>query len=185
VKTSAACLRHRLWYRVGLVLVLVFTAGCTQATGMGGWIPSVVLVDPSGDTPQRATFGFAFYRDTSDPDSPAFTGLLRGTYHDPRVPDHPKDDVIFKGEGVLRHAATPSPGAPSEVTGCLTGSPTYRSQNRYLPGTGTLLLTVCDRQDPVTGGTIVGDYISISATTGPFMGYTNSGFVKGGKITVK
>jgi hypothetical protein len=184
MKQRAACLRHRTWCLVGLVLVLVVTVGCTGATGMG-WIPSVLAVDPSGDTLQRATFGFAFYRDPSDADSPAFTGLLRGSYHDPRVPDNPKDDVDLKGEGMLRQAATPPPRAPADVTGCLTGSPTYQSQNPSLPGTGTLLLTVCDRQDPVTGGVIVDDYISIKVIDGPFVGYVNQGFVQGGNITVR
>jgi hypothetical protein len=158
--------------------------GCTQATGMG-WIHSVVPIDPTSGTPQKATFGFAFYRDTSDPESPAFTGLLRGSYHDPLVAGDPRDDVDFKGEGVLSHPTSRPAGAPADVTGCMIGSPTYRSQNRDNLGTGTLLLTVCDREDPVTGETIVNDYISIQVTTGPFMGYTNEGFVEDGNITVR
>jgi hypothetical protein len=166
------------------ILFALILVGCTQATGMG-WIQSVVPVDLTGETPQKATFGFAFYRDTSDPDSPAFTGLLRGSYHDPRLADNRTDDVDFKGEGVLSHSTTPPAGAPADVTGCLTGSPTYESQNTYLPGTGTLLLTICDREDPVNGGAILNDYISIKVITGPFMGYTNNGFVEGGNITVK
>jgi hypothetical protein len=168
----------------GLLLVLVFATGCTQATGMG-WIQSAVPVDLSADTPQKATFGFAFYRSTSDPDSPAFTGILRGSYRDPRLADNPADDVDFKGEGEVRRPATRPPGVPADVIACLTGSPTYQSQNPALPGTGTLLLTVCDRRDPVTQAVIVGDYVAISVITGPFKGYNNSGLVQGGNIMVK
>jgi hypothetical protein len=46
------------------------------------------------------------------------------------------------------------------------------------------LLHVCDREDPFTGAEIGDDYISISITTGPYMGYTKAGLVQG-NITVR
>lgn len=179
--------KHRWVPIVAFIVFALLLVGCTQATGMG-WIQPVVPGDVTGEAPQKATFGFTFYRDTSDPDSPAFTGIFRGSYHDPLTPDDPTDDVDFKGEGVLRRSASPPPGAPSDVTNCLVGSPPYEAQNPHLPPnlprTGTFLLHVCDREDPFTGAEIDDDYISISITTGPYMGYTKAGLVQG-NITVR
>jgi hypothetical protein len=56
-------------------------------------------------------------------------------------------DVAFKGTGKMNPcSADPrcQRTTPPSKGGCLTGEPTYQSQNPKVPGSGTLLLIVCD-----------------------------------------
>lgn len=156
---------------------LAFTA--CQATGQG-WMRSNVPT-------QKATFGFVLDGATS---------TLSGSYHDPQgqVLNTSTNivrtaDVWFKGTGVVRNGPPPSDSpllCPSDSLGSsdpgklLFGFPTYDSQNPNSPGSGEFFLIVCDMGH---GGT-VGDFVAISVLSGPYAGYTNSGPVEGGNLTV-
>lgn len=145
---------------VSLILtpaVLVLT-GC-QASGMG-WLQS------SAVPTEKATFGFVF---------DGTTGTFSGSYHDPQgMVATGVVEVDLKGTGVVREGPPGAGGAP-----CLLGTPTYKSQNRQLPGSGTLDLLVCDLGEPGVGS---GDFISIQVLTGPYAGYGNAGVLEGGNI---
>jgi hypothetical protein len=149
--------------RRALVVLLPFallTSGCT-ATGMG-WIPSQLS---PGD---KATFGFTFDDTTS---------TFSGSYHDPQgMTVAGVVDVAFKGTGKLNPcSADPrcQRTAPPSKGGCLTGEPTYQSQNPKVPGSGTLLLIVCDGDSNGDVTLEGGDSILVQVDTGPYMGYTN------------
>jgi hypothetical protein len=122
-----------------------------------GWIPTASLSDPTA----KATFGFVY---------DGTTQTFSGSYHDNAL------GVAFKGTGVLK--AGPPPAGLKVKGGCLVGEPTYDSQNPARAGSGSLFLMVCD----LDGFGFV-DFILIEVTTGPFVGYKNSG-IPSGNITV-
>jgi hypothetical protein len=164
----------RRWLLPGLLPALLLASGC-QATGMG-WIPSTDGVD-------KATFGFVFDSTTT---STTTSTTLSGSYHDPQgATTSGVVDVAFKGTGVVRPCKAGDPActrAPANAKGgCLTGEPSYTSQNPKIPGGGMFFLLVCDLDG--TGGAGL-DFIFIQVDSGPYMGYTNLGDPQG-NITVK
>ena len=156
----------RRWgWRLAVVINAVVLSACTEATGMG-WIPS------SAVPTDKATFGFVF---------DATTSTLSGSYHDPDGQIAGLIvEVAFKGTGVMK----PKPPPPDLGDyGCVGGNPSYDSQNRNLPGSGTFILLVCDL-DHFMKPNPTQDVIFITVDAGPYFGYQNSGVVQGGNITV-
>jgi hypothetical protein len=150
--------RRRLVGLTGLLTVALLLAGC-RGTG-GGWIP--------GRFDEKASFGFNF-QVIEVQDLPT---RLAGSYDD--------GPVEFKGQGHLKRTAPP-PRFPATIP-CISGEPTYQSQNPSKPGTGKLSLTMCDLGEP---GASPGDFISVIVLTGPYMGYQNENFVAGGNLQVQ
>jgi hypothetical protein len=154
---SEGCVKSRRLLPVVGLLSAWFLTAC-QANGMG-------MVNTSC-TPGSsiANLGFVY-------DGTTFT--WSGSYQDHCFP------VAFNGTGVM-HTQSPPPNAPARMQECLIGEPTYQPQDSSLPG-GYFNLIVCDSGNPQN---TPGDYIAIQVTTGPYAGYTNSGFVRSGNIVV-
>jgi hypothetical protein len=108
----------------------------------------------STDPTEKATFGFVY---------DGATQTLSGSYI-----DH-AGGVSLKGTGIMRPA--PPPVGMNVKGGCILGEPMYESRERTNAGTGLLTLIVCDAEG--------GDFVGIIVTSGPFMGYQNSGSPSG------
>jgi hypothetical protein len=168
--------RKRRWILFALFPAALLLSAC-QATGVG-WIPS--SVDPTA----KATFGFSY--DVSSTDG---ASSLSGSYHDPQGQTvFGVVDVSLKGTGQLRGCDRSDPAcqaAPAATKGgCLTGVPTYRSQNPGLPGGGDFSLLVCDVDGDGQVSPTGADFLSIAVISGPYTGYHDEGNPQG-NITVK
>jgi hypothetical protein len=141
---------HRPLALAGIVLVAALAGAGCKATG-GGYIPS-------NNGAKKATFGFV-WQTTEDPDK----YLAQGSWVDGSV------RFKLKGGTFLTF--------PNE---CGTGMGTYVSTNKAYPGSGDLLMTVCDYGEP---GPSNGDTICVVTLGGPFA-YSNAGELRGGNLQV-
>jgi hypothetical protein len=147
--------RRRLVLAIGALGAAAALAGCS-ATG-GGQL--------AGINAQKATFAFSWVETVeSNGSSNVFQGNLAGTYLDGYV------KLRFTGSTMSFM------GEP-----CTSVMGTYTSTNRAYPGSGSASLHVCDNGQGQSG---TGDTFSISLTSGPYAGYSNSGTITHGNITI-
>jgi hypothetical protein len=174
----------RTWSRLAAVAlpILVMSAACADATGMGFYQSC------DANPTDKATFGFSWQSD----------GHFQGAYHDPAGPTNIPTcrPVKLQGDGNVQTFVGVCPLDPPQTsTNLMIGTLRYTSQDPKVsdcvptPSGGCeenlLTLTVCDtgHNDPVTGKR-VGDFIMIDIVSGPFAPYHNEGTVEGGNITV-
>lgn len=149
-----------------LAILAVAVAGCaTDFTG-GGTIASTDL-NPA----DHANFGFT-YKIT---DTTTGAGNAHGAYHDPTDPTFTNGGVKFKFDGLL--FGDTAPGTLCTVNG-IAGILNYTSQNPNYPGSGSVFLSACDDGQPG----ISNDDIEVDVLTGPYTGYSDTGFLTGGNL---
>ena len=151
---------------------LVMSA-CT-ATG-GGTLQSACgsSATPSATAGPVATFGFA-YDDVSGTFSGNLQDLCAG--------------VNLTGAGPLAPTTQDPPAvfqqiAPGALIGCVAGTATYQSQNRANPGSGSLNIFGCGLSGQLQTAGL--DFVSITVTSGPFVGYMNQGLLQQGSLVVR
>ena len=99
------------------------------------------------------------------------TGKAQGFYHDKSaVIGQTPVPVRFKFNGILS-SQTQGPDH------CIQGTLGYISQDKDYPGSGAVDVQGCDNGEP--SGPSNGDTLTVTVTSGPYTGYTNSGTVKG------
>ncbi|MEA2404199.1 MAG: hypothetical protein QOE08_846 [Thermoleophilaceae bacterium] len=148
--------------RAPLLAVLVLAAavlpGCyaTKFTG-GGQITSGSNFS-AGKASARSAGGSANYGFTYD----AVKGNLAGTYRDGDVAmsltGNPTFDYYSDGD-----------------ENCMSADGNYRSTNPRQRGDGTLHIYACDNGE----GRGSYDYLEVQVNSGPFEGYSNSGYTRG------
>ena len=139
--------------------------GCTATKGTGGgWIPSTV---PG----EKATFGFEGHCDPRGL-QPPLGCTPRGTGH--------YDDKAANVQMQLVQLG------PTFGITCQGTTVEYRSTERMRPGSGTATVSVCDNDTLPAGPDVarLADKFSITVISGPYTGYTNTGFVLGGNIKI-
>jgi hypothetical protein len=151
--------------------------GC-QASGGG------TALSACGTTRAPATFGFTFQGSDAQ-GFPAF-GTFTGTYRDPGA-------CQFRGGVAMRGAGHPvppdSPLGPPSAGSAGAFFVDYESTNPANPGTGQFMVFVSDSGVHGPAST-AGDSFTIAVLNGPYgptetyPGYSNSGFVQQGNITV-
>jgi hypothetical protein len=174
----------RTWSGLAAVTlpILVMSAACADATGMGFYQSC------DANVADKATFGFSWQSD----------GHFQGAYHDPAGSTNIPTcrPVKLKGDGNMGTFVGTCPVDPPQTSvNFMMGTLKYTSQDPNVPDCvptpfggcedNLLTLTVCDtgHNDPATGQR-VGDFIMIDIISGPFAPYHNEGFVEGGNITV-
>ena len=159
---------------LGLAASVFLLAGCltTATKGTGdGWISSVV---PG----EQAHFTFAVSCDPKSEPCTMEASKVSGRFED-------------KGTGMKIRLDTVSAVTDLADPRCQTGSFTYTSEVRSLPGSGTGTATVCDGDARRAGNPGPGphvrlpDTLSVQIFTGPFAGYANSGPLLGGNINIR
>jgi hypothetical protein len=174
-------LRKVSYAGVLLALSFVVLAGCETATG-GGFIPS----QPTGA--DKATFGFTTHCKNTTLENGDVEAQLKGQfqYYDREA------DVRF-------HAFLPPVteiAPPDETDACAFfdtiveqefGEDSFVLEYRVQGGPkeereelGLVRIHVVDAGEPG----INGDELTIEVLSGPYMGYTNTGFIEGGNIQV-
>jgi hypothetical protein len=175
-------LRKVSYAGVLLALSFVVLAGCETATG-GGFIPS----QPTGA--DKATFGFTTHCKSTTLENGLEAANLKGQfqYYDREA------DVRFHA---FLEPITEVVGGPGVTDACVFldeqaeqefGEDSFLLEYRVQGGPkeereelGIVRIHVVDAGEPG----INGDELTIEVLSGPYMGYTNTGFIEGGNIQV-
>jgi hypothetical protein len=154
-----------------LVAVALALTSCENATG-GGWIPA--LNDPGA----KATFGFTMHCKDDADGIATVTGSLE--FHDPSVTmTAPNGKPMSLGIHGVTDAFSPLSCSTLDVFGNGPYRGTYTPQPATLGAGGSFTLSIQDN------GTKGPDVLSLALVGDVFGGYSNSGTLGGGQITVR
>jgi len=159
---------------VGLFMLVLVLTSCEDFTG-GGWIVS------ASDPNRKAHFGFIFHCENLGDGAVGIRGSLQ--YNDTVTDQNGKPQKLsFHG---VPNALVIGPGASCELFDAIFGDGRYTGdytpQPQNLGAGGTFDIQI---QDLGQKGPSKEDIFTISLSGGVFNGYSNSGTLEGGQITL-
>lgn len=186
---NASTMAGRSRLVIAATAMIVALAGCVDISG-GGWIPSIT-------EGYKATFGFNSTC-TDTPDGAVLSGDIQYVDHGFILPNakgkgnhpmaiHMSLDQFFQGEPLAETCLALDQLIWVELTGSLPPAGVDGRIVEYCPqpstgdDCGTAIVVV---QDTGNNGPTKGDMFGIELTGGAFDGYSNSGELGGGNITV-